>query len=236
MASIRLRWPRRSPCQTRCCPPAASPATTKRWLWKVGTRSPPLRTSRKSSWVSTTVVFGLTLTVNWLAGYTINRVTLFALILALGMLVDDPIVDVENIARHFDERKRASRGIVLDAVAEIRPPLISATLAVIVSFLPLFAITGMMGPYMSPMALGVPVAMAMSMLVAFTITPWLAYHVLGGRYPKADEGPATEDGIALRRIGGRCCRGDPNGPAGRCLADADRRGRAKPATGGGAAA
>jgi multidrug efflux pump subunit AcrB len=134
--------------------------------------------------VAVPVVFGLTLVVNMLAGYTINRVTLFALILALGMLVDDPIVDVENIARHFEERKRATRGIVLDAVAEIRPPLISATLAVIVSFLPLFAITGMMGPYMSPMALGVPVAMAMSMLVAFTITPWLSYHVLGGKYRK----------------------------------------------------
>ena len=146
--------------------------------------------------VAVPVVFGLTLTVNWLAGYTINRVTLFALILALGMLVDDPIVDVENIARHFDERKRASRGVVLDAVAEIRPPLISATLAVIVSFLPLFAITGMMGPYMSPMALGVPVAMAMSMLVAFTITPWLAYHVLGGRYRRVEDGheTAADDG------------------------------------------
>ena len=136
--------------------------------------------------VAVPVVFGLTLAVNLIAGYTINRVTLFALILALGMLVDDPIVDVENIARHFEERKKASRGIVLSAVAEIRPPLISATLAVIVSFLPLFAITGMMGPYMSPMALGVPVAMLMSMVVAFTITPWLAYHVLGRRFRKGD--------------------------------------------------
>jgi multidrug efflux pump subunit AcrB len=64
----------------------------------------------------------------------------------------------------------------LEAVAEIRPPLITATLAVIVSFLPMFFITGMMGPYMRPMALNVPVTMLMSMLVAFTITPWLAYH------------------------------------------------------------
>jgi len=93
-------------------------------------------------------------------------------------LVDDPIVDVENIARHFEHRKRATRKIVLEAVAEIRPPLISATLAVIVSFLPMFFITGMMGPYMSPMALNVPVAMLMSMVVAFTITPWLSYHIL----------------------------------------------------------
>lgn len=131
--------------------------------------------------VAVPVVFGLTLTVNLLFGYTINRVTLFALILALGLLVDDPIVDVENIARHFEEKKKASRRIVLEAVAEIRPPLISATLAVIVSFLPMFFITGMMGPYMSPMALNVPISMVMSMLVAFTITPWLCFHILKGK-------------------------------------------------------
>ena len=128
--------------------------------------------------VAVPVVFGLTLAVNLLFGFTINRVTLFALILSLGLLVDDPIVDVENIARHFSVRKKATRRIVLEAVAEIRPPLITATLAVIVSFLPMFFITGMMGPYMRPMALNVPVAMLMSMVVAFTITPWLAYHVL----------------------------------------------------------
>jgi hypothetical protein len=69
-------------------------------------------------------------------------VTLFALILSLGLLVDDPIVDVENIVRHFHARKKATRRIVLEAVAEIRPPLITATLAVIVSFLPMFFITG----------------------------------------------------------------------------------------------
>jgi len=137
--------------------------------------------------IAVPVVFGLTLFVNLLFGFTINRVTLFALILALGLLVDDPIVDVENIARHFHQKKRASRRIVLDAVAEIRPPLISATLAVIVSFLPMFFITGMMGPYMSPMALNVPVAMLMSMLVAFTITPWLTYHVLKKEFPHGDE-------------------------------------------------
>ncbi|MFO0954005.1 MAG: efflux RND transporter permease subunit [Isosphaeraceae bacterium] len=132
--------------------------------------------------VAVPVVFGLTLGVNLLFGYTINRVTLFALILSLGLLVDDPIVDVENIARHFEMRGRATRDIVLEAVAEIRPPLISATLAVIVSFLPMFFITGMMGPYMAPMALNVPVAMLMSMVVAFTITPWLAYQALHKKF------------------------------------------------------
>ena len=68
---------------------------------------------------------------------------------------------------------------------EVRPPIIVATLVVILSFLPMFFITGMMGPYMRPMALNVPVAMLMSMVVAFTVTPWLSYHVLKGEYGKA---------------------------------------------------
>lgn len=157
--------------------------------------------------IAVPVVFGLTLLVNLIVGYTINRVTLFALILALGLLVDDPIVDVENIARHFHERKRATRGIVLDAVAEIRPPLISATLAVIVSFLPMFFITGMMGPYMSPMALNVPVAMLMSMLVAFTITPWLSYHVLKSHYPNEESGAGTEESAVGHSASGSAMTG-----------------------------
>lgn len=132
--------------------------------------------------VAVPVVFGLTLAVNLMLGYTINRVTLFALILSLGLLVDDPIVDVENITRHFTLRKKATRRIVLDAVAEIRPPLIAATLAIIASFLPMLFITGMIGPYMRPMAVNVPVTMLMSMFVAFTITPWLAYHGLRRKY------------------------------------------------------
>jgi multidrug efflux pump subunit AcrB len=156
--------------------------------------------------VAVPVVFGLTLAVNLLLGYTINRVTLFALILSLGLLVDDPIVDVENIVRHFVLRKKASRRIVLEAVAEIRPPLITATLAVIVSFLPMFFITGMMGPYMRPMALNVPVTMFMSMVVAFTITPWLAYHVLrrkystGGAEAHAEHDPHDLDAVRRSRL------------------------------------
>ncbi len=132
------------------------------------------------------VVFGLTLAVNMMLGFTINRVTLFALILSLGLLVDDPIVDVENISRHFAISGKATRGIVLGAVSEIRPPLIIATLAVIASFLPMFFITGMMGPYMRPMALNVPVTMIMSMIVSFTITPYFAYHMLKKRYNKGN--------------------------------------------------
>ncbi|MHB0957921.1 MAG: efflux RND transporter permease subunit [Pirellulaceae bacterium] len=151
--------------------------------------------------VAVPVVFGLTLAVNLMLGYTINRVTLFALILSLGLLVDDPIVDVENIVRHFALRKKATRRIVLEAVAEIRPPLITATLAVIVSFLPMFFITGMMGPYMRPMALNVPVTMLMSMVVAFTITPWLAYHVLRRKYSGGTaDGHAAHDPDDLEAV------------------------------------
>ena len=153
------------------------------------------------------VVFGLTLAVNLWAGLTINRVTLFALILSLGLLVDDPIVDVENIARHFALRRRAGRSIVLEAVSEIRPPLIAATLAVIVSFLPLFFITGMMGPYMRPMALNVPVTMVMSMVVAFTITPWLTYHLLKKRYAGDAAGPAAEAHSAAPHHSADACTG-----------------------------
>ncbi len=156
--------------------------------------------------VAVPVVFGLTLAVNLIFGFTINRVTLFALILSLGLLVDDPIVDVENIARHFALRKKATRRIVLEAVSEIRPPLITATLAVIVSFLPMFFITGMMGPYMRPMALNVPVTMLMSMVVAFTITPWLAYHLLrrkynaGGTSSHANHDPQDLDVVKQSRL------------------------------------
>ena len=124
------------------------------------------------------VTFALTLVVNLALGYTINRVTLFALVLVLGLVCDDPIVDVENIHRHLARRKLPLLESVLLAVQEVRPPVIVATLAVVLSFVPLFFITGMMGPYMRPMALNVPVAMGMSLLVAFTLTPWMSYRLL----------------------------------------------------------
>ena len=126
------------------------------------------------------VCYSLTLFVNLLAGYTINRVTMFALILALGLLVDDPITDVENIARYFTMKVLPPRQSVLRAVQEVRPALILSTLAIIASFLPLAFITGMMGPYMAPMALNVPLTVTISTVVAFLITPWLAMVALRG--------------------------------------------------------
>ncbi len=144
------------------------------------------------------LTFALTLLVNLLAGYTINRVTLFALILSLGLVVDDPIVDVENIYRHLRMRLESPLKAVFTAVNEVRPPIILATLAVIVSFLPLFFITGMMGPYMRPMALNVPIAMLMSMVVAFTITPWLSYHVMKSVYGKDEEPFVVERSLTYK--------------------------------------
>ena len=155
--------------------------------------------------VAVPITFALTLGVNYVFGYTINRVTLFALILALGLVVDDPIVDVENIHRHLRRGVEAPLEAVRRAVQEVRPPILLATLAVMVSFLPMLFISGMMGPYMRPMALNVPVAMAMSMAVAFAVTPWLSYHALRHHVAAEPEGGGSDQGgggedAALRRI------------------------------------
>jgi multidrug efflux pump subunit AcrB len=149
--------------------------------------------------VAVPVTFGLTLLFNLAAGYTINRVTLFALILSLGLVVDDPIVDVENIYRHLRMRAEPPLEAVRRAVNEVRPPILYATLAVILSFLPMLFITGMMGPYMRPMAFNVPLAMAMSMVVAFTITPWLSYVALRHHAHRAG-GEAEPAGSSFERL------------------------------------
>jgi multidrug efflux pump subunit AcrB len=140
--------------------------------------------------IAVPITYALTLVVNYLVGYTINRVTLFALILALGLLVDDPIVGVENIFRHLGMNKGSRLDAISGAMSEVLSPIILATLSVIASFIPLFFITGMMGPYMRPMALNVPIAMLASMLVAFIITPWVSNKLLKG--PTSMEG-AGED-------------------------------------------
>jgi multidrug efflux pump subunit AcrB len=128
--------------------------------------------------VAVPITYGLTLLVNLLLGYTINRVTLFALILTLGLLVDDPIVGVENIHRHLGLKKLPRLQAISFAMNEVIPPIVVATLAIVVAFLPMFFITGMMGPYMRPMAVNVPIAMLASMVVSLTITPWLSNKLL----------------------------------------------------------
>ena len=127
------------------------------------------------------VTLALTLAAFLLLGYTLNRITLFALIFSIGILVDDPIVDVENIVRHFRMAKNRARDLLevtVEAVNEVRSPLILATLTVIAAVLPMAFVRGLMGPYMRPIPVGATTAMLVSMAVAFVITPWAARHLL----------------------------------------------------------
>jgi multidrug efflux pump subunit AcrB len=124
------------------------------------------------------VCYGLTLMLDLAFGYTINRVTLFALILSLGLLVDDPITGIDNITRFMGNKNTNKNANITAAMSEIRPALIMSTFTIILAFVPLAFISGMMGPYMAPMAFNVPVSVVISTFVAFTITPWLASQFL----------------------------------------------------------
>jgi len=124
------------------------------------------------------ICYGITLALDLALGYTINRVTLFALILSLGLLVDDPITGVDNIERFIRKKGTGLYGQIVAAMAEIRAPLLMSTVTIMLAFVPLGFITGMMGPYMAPMAFNVPVSVAASTLVAFLVTPWLASRLL----------------------------------------------------------
>jgi multidrug efflux pump subunit AcrB len=122
----------------------------------------------------------LTLFASWLLGYTINRVSLFALIFSIGILVDDAIVVIENISRHWamhDGRSRIAAAI--DAVAEVGNPTIFATLTVVAALLPMLFVSGLMGPYMSPIPANASAAMVLSFFVAVIVTPWLMIRFSG---------------------------------------------------------
>jgi multidrug efflux pump subunit AcrB len=126
----------------------------------------------------------LTLLVFYLYGYTLNRITLFALIFSIGILVDDAIVVVENIVRHVrlpGASKKSLGQIALEAVDEVGNPTILATWAVIAAILPMAFVGGLMGPYMRPIPIGSTAAMLFSLAIAFTITPWAAVRVLRRR-------------------------------------------------------
>ena len=124
------------------------------------------------------ISYGITLALDMAFGYTINRVTLFALILSLGLLVDDPITGVDNIERFLKKSTGSLHEKIVAAISEIKVPLVMSTLTIILAFIPLAFITGMMGPYMAPMAFNVPVSVVTSTLVAFLVTPWIASKVL----------------------------------------------------------
>ena len=133
--------------------------------------------------IPTTIL--LTLFASWLMGYTINRVSLFALIFSIGILVDDAIVVVENIVRHWS--RRGDRGLVetaIEAVAEVGNPTIVATLTIVAALLPMMFVSGLMGPYMSPIPANASMAMLFSFFVAVTITPWLLMKVSGRHFER----------------------------------------------------
>lgn len=138
----------------------------------------------------------LTLLVIYLYGYTLNRITLFALIFSIGILVDDAIVVVENIVRHLrlpSAKGKSMNEIALEAVAEVGNPTILATWAVIAAILPMAFVGGLMGPYMRPIPIGSTAAMLFSLFIAFTITPWAAVRVLKRRVGGSAKKTASED-------------------------------------------
>jgi multidrug efflux pump subunit AcrB len=131
------------------------------------------------------VTLALTMVVFYLLGYTLNRVTLFALIFSIGILVDDAIVVVENMVRHFRLPKNCRRPlseVAVEAVAEVGNPTILATFTVIAAILPMAFVRGLMGPYMRPIPVGASTAMMFSLIVAFVVSPWAAMHLLGRKH------------------------------------------------------
>ena len=127
------------------------------------------------------VTLALTLAVFYLYGYTLNRITLFALIFSIGILVDDAIVVVENIARHYrlpENQGRSKFTVVIEAVDEVGNPTILATMTVIAAILPMAFVGGLMGPYMRPIPVGASAAMVFSLLVAFIVTPWASVRLI----------------------------------------------------------
>lgn len=128
------------------------------------------------------VTLALTMATFYLLGYTINRVTLFALIFSIGILVDDAIVVVENIVRHYRlprNQHRSRAEVTVEAVAEVGNPTILATFGVIAAVLPMAFVRGLMGPYMRPIPVGASAAMLFSLMVAFVVSPWAAMRLVG---------------------------------------------------------
>ena len=141
----------------------------------------------------------LTLFASWLMGYTLNRVSLFALIFSIGILVDDAIVVIENIARHWAmPGDRDRRHAAIAAVAEVGNPTIVATLTVVAALLPMLFVSGMMGPYMSPIPANASAAMIFSFFIAVTVTPWLMLKI-AGRTPSVHHDDGHSSGGLLGR-------------------------------------
>ena len=161
---------------------------------------------REAIIVGAAVILTLTATLfaSWAWGFTLNRVSLFALIFSIGILVDDAIVVVENIHRHQQLTPEASlKDIIPRAVDEVGGPTILATLTVIAALLPMAFVSGLMGPYMSPIPINSSLGMALSLAIAFTVTPWLALKLMKSHaHTPGEASPAKAKGLGpkLQRL------------------------------------
>jgi multidrug efflux pump subunit AcrB len=147
------------------------------------------------------VTLALTLFIYFMYGYTLNRVTLFALIFSIGILVDDAIVVVENITRHFhlpENKGRPLADVAVEAVDEVGNPTTLATWTVIAAILPMAFVGGLMGPYMRPIPVGASLAMLFSLFIAFVISPWAALRMLRNAKAGHGEGEAGQEGWTTR--------------------------------------
>jgi multidrug efflux pump subunit AcrB len=142
------------------------------------------------------VTLALTMLIFYLIGYTLNRITLFALIFSIGILVDDAIVVVENIHRYFTTTVMKPLDAAIKAVDEIGNPTVLATFAVIASILPMGFVGGLMGPYMRPIPVGASMAMLLSMFIAFIVTPYFAYRLMRGSHHET-ESELTESKLTV---------------------------------------
>jgi len=142
-----------------------------------------------------------TLFASWAWGFTLNRVSLFALIFSIGILVDDAIVVVENIHRRIALEPRPLKEVIPLAVDEVGGPTILATLTVIAALLPMAFVTGLMGPYMSPIPINASMGMLISLAIAFTVTPWLALKLLGGVPHRRGTPGGTLEALFQRLVG-----------------------------------
>ncbi len=137
--------------------------------------------------LSVPITFALTLLSYYMLDYTLNRITLFALVFVTGIVVDDSIIIAENMHRHFKMKRLPFKQAALYAINEVGNPTILATFTVIASVLPMAFVSGMMGPYMSPMPIGASIAMILSLFIALTITPYLGYIFLREKDKGNDE-------------------------------------------------
>ncbi|MAD98432.1 MAG: multidrug transporter AcrB [Flavobacteriaceae bacterium] len=145
--------------------------------------------------LSVPITFALTLLSYYLLDYTLNRITLFALVFVTGIVVDDSIIIAENMHRHFKMKRLPFKQAAIYAINEVGNPTILATFTVIASVLPMAFVSGLMGPYMSPMPIGASIAMILSLFVALTITPYLGYLFLREKGSNEEKGSANEHEI-----------------------------------------